>query len=66
MSATIHNLFEDILDAPLVVETDAQPEEEIVTQVEIPKMTIAECQVETQKHIENVRKYIRFLIESVI
>lgn len=30
-----------------------------------PKMTIAECQVETQKHIENVRKYIRFLIDKL-
>lgn len=30
-----------------------------------PKMTIAECQVETQKHIENVRKYIRFMIDKI-
>ena len=29
------------------------------------KMTIAECQVETQKHIENVRKYIRFMIDKI-
>lgn len=29
------------------------------------KMTIAECQVETQKHIENVRKYIRFIIDKL-
>lgn len=28
-------------------------------------MTIAECQVETQKHIENVRKYIRFIIDKI-
>ena len=28
------------------------------------KMTIAECQVETQKHIENVRRYIRFMIDK--
>ena len=28
-------------------------------------MTIAECQVETQKHIENVRKYIRFVTEKL-
>ena len=32
---------------------------------ESPKMTIAECQVETQKHIENVRKYIRFMIDKI-
>ena len=30
-----------------------------------PKLTIAECQVETQKHIENVRKYIRFMIDKI-
>ena len=29
------------------------------------KMTIAECQVETQKHIENVRRYIRFMIDKI-
>lgn len=28
-------------------------------------MTVAECQVETQKHIENVRKYIRFMIDKI-
>ena len=32
----------------------------------LPKtMTVAECQVETQKHIENVRKYIRFIIDKI-
>lgn len=30
-----------------------------------PKMTIAECQVETQKHIEQVRRYIRFMIDKL-
>ena len=30
-----------------------------------PRMTVAECQVETQKHIENVRKYIRFVIDKL-
>ena len=39
---------------PIVIEVDAGP-----------KMTIAECQVETQKHIENVRKYIRFMIDKI-
>ena len=34
-------------------------------QAEQPKMTIAECQVETQKHIETVRKYIRFIIDKL-
>ena len=28
-------------------------------------MTISECQVETQKHIENVRKYIRFITDRL-
>lgn len=37
----------------------------IVEENKIPTMTIAECQVETQKHIENVRKYIRFLIDKL-
>ena len=32
---------------------------------EEPKMTVAECQVETQKHIEMVRKYIRFMIDRI-
>lgn len=30
-----------------------------------PVMTVAECQVETQKHIEAVRKYIRFMIDKI-
>lgn len=30
-----------------------------------PRMTVAECQVETQKHIETVRKYIRFMIDKL-
>ena len=28
-------------------------------------MTVAECQVETQRHIETVRKYIRFMIDKI-
>lgn len=32
---------------------------------ESANMSIAECQVETQKHIENVRKYIRFIIDKL-
>lgn len=39
---------------PVVIEIDTSP-----------KMTIAECQVETQKHIESVRKYIRFMIDKI-
>lgn len=65
MSEITHNLFEDIIDAPSTVEPVEQTKEEIVTTVEQTKMTIAECQVETQKHIENVRKYVRFLIDKL-
>lgn len=36
-----------------------------VEESKIETMTIAECQVETQKHIENVRKYIRFMIDKI-
>jgi len=32
---------------------------------ESANMSIAECQVETQKHIEAVRKYIRFIIDKI-
>lgn len=32
---------------------------------ETPPMTIAECQVETQKHIESVRKYLRFFTDKL-
>ena len=28
-------------------------------------MTVPECQVETQKHIETVRRYIRFMIDKI-
>ena len=40
----------------------ATPEE---TVAKYPTMTVAECQVETQKHIEAVRKYIRFVIDKI-
>lgn len=40
----------------------AIPEE---TVAKYPTMTVAECQVETQKHIEAVRKYIRFMIDKI-
>ena len=32
---------------------------------ETTKLSIAECQVETQKHIENVRRYVRFMIDKL-
>lgn len=64
MSELQNGLFDDILATPSVVERSKESKEEIEVE-ETPKMTIAECQVETQKHIENVRKYIRFLIDKL-
>lgn len=60
MSEIMTNLFEDIQTTPISDNT-----EKVAEEVVIPKMTIPECQVETQKHIENVRKYIRFLIDKL-
>ena len=41
-------------------------EEQIILKEENTEtLTVAECQVETQKHIENVRKYIRFMIDKL-
>jgi hypothetical protein len=47
-----------ILQQPEQPEQPEQPQEQQI-------MTVAECQVETQKHIENVRKYIRFIIDKL-
>lgn len=48
-------------------DTYVETELEISSPVEQkqPQMTVAECQVETQKHIEMVRKYIRFMIDKI-
>ena len=46
-----------------VLNTDIPVTEE--PKQEFPTMTVAECQVETQKHIEAVRKYIRFMIDKI-
>lgn len=45
-------------------------EEQLILNEEIAEtpteaLTVAECQVETQKHIEAVRKYIRFMIDKI-
>ena len=49
-----------------VTENSLQIESTIPAQEEDSQvMTVAECQVETQKHIENVRKYIRFIIDKI-
>ena len=38
---------------------------EEITETPTEALTVAECQVETQKHIEAVRKYIRFMIDKI-
>ena len=41
-------------------------EDQLILNEEVTEtLTIAECQVETQKHIETVRKYIRFMIDKI-
>ena len=40
-------------------------EEQLVLNPSVPALTVAECQVETQKHIEAVRRYIRFMIDKI-
>lgn len=56
----------DVLNnLPSVESTLVENKTEEAEDTSIPTMTIAECQVETQKHIENVRKYIRFIIDKI-
>lgn len=65
MSYTLINIFDE---QPSVESTATEDKTECVgvsEETKIPTMTIAECQVETQKHIENVRKYIRFMIDKI-
>lgn len=53
----------------VVEENSADNEKDVIEEnkviSEVKTMTIAECQVETQKHIENVRKYIRFFTDKL-
>ena len=37
----------------------------VVNSANTNSLSVAECQVETQKHIETVRKYIRFMIDKI-
>ena len=54
-----------------IISDDAQSIEETIVveesnvEVEVEPMTIAECQIETFKHIENVRKYIKFFTDKL-
>lgn len=52
MSEIETNLLEETSNPPIIEESS-------------PVLTVAECQVETQKHIENVRKYIRFMLDKI-
>lgn len=62
MSEAIPNLFDmPACNSDVKTEECSIPTEKAI----VPKMTIAECQVETQKHIEAVRKYIRFMIDKI-
>lgn len=63
MTEVTSNLFEENIEdsnntlQPIITETPLKENP--------PVMTVAECQVETQKHIETVRKYIRFMIDKI-
>ena len=57
MPETLNNLFEEL--------PNSSNEETILEEATSYKMTIPECQVETQKHIESVRKYIRFINDKL-
>lgn len=61
------------LPADIILSEDSQScekcgkEDKVVLQTQevSNSLTVAECQVETQKHIETVRKYIRFMIDKI-
>ena len=68
MTETVPNLFEEQISASNIEQQVVQPqvsEAEPTLDIKSTKMSIAECQVETQKHIETVRKYIRFMIDKL-
>ena len=48
-----------------ICEKCGKEEQIILNDENTETLTVAECQVETQKHIENVRKYIRFMIDKL-
>lgn len=63
MPEVISNIFDQ--DITLSNSNTENTPVTLVEEPQVPRMTIAECQVETQKHIENVRKYIRFIIDRI-
>ena len=50
---------------PGICEKCGKEDQLILNEETSETMTVAECQVETQKHIEAVRKYIRFMIDKI-
>ena len=62
MSETLENVVPETITDP---STDTTSPAVAVETKDQPQMTVAECQVETQKHIETVRKYIRFMIDRI-
>lgn len=50
---------------PELCENCGKEEQLILNEETSEVLTVAECQVETQKHIENVRRYIRFMIDKI-
>ena len=58
-------MIENVSDSAVDTEATVLNSVEVPEAKPCPKMTVAECQVETQKHIEAVRKYIRFIIDKI-
>jgi hypothetical protein len=50
---------------PAICEKCGKEDQLILNEETSETLTVAECQVETQKHIETVRKYIRFMIDKI-
>ena len=50
---------------PDICEKCGKEDQLILNEEPSETLTVAECQVETQKHIEAVRKYIRFMIDKI-
>lgn len=50
---------------PSICEKCGKEDQLILNEETSEVMTVAECRVETQKHIEAVRKYIRFMIDKI-
>lgn len=63
MSEIQTNLIKETIESS--IDTHQNTVTEDLEKETVHGMTVAECQVETQKHIETVRKYIRFMIDKI-